>query len=60
MVESSADPAEAVRGLMTLLQLDDETHAMLVLDMQVRRWTQQDRQRIKQERDELRATLDVT
>ncbi len=59
IVESSADAAEAMRSLMGLLRLDDDAHAVVVLDMQVRRWTQEARQRIKQERDELRAALDV-
>ena len=57
VIESSEDSAEAGRALVSLLGLAEEGHAMVVLDMQMSRWTRQQRQRITDERDELRATL---
>lgn len=59
VVEASEDPDEAARGLMRLLGLDSEAQAMTVLDMQWRRWTKQDRQRLALERHELRTALDA-
>ena len=56
-IEASEDVTDAVTRLAELLGLADETHATAVLDMQMRRWTRQDRLRIRQERDELRETL---
>ena len=56
-IEASEDATEALTRLATLLGLADERNATVVLDMQMRRWTRQDRLRIRQERDELREAL---
>lgn len=54
VVESAADPDDAVAGVARLLGVD-ETGARAVLDAQLRRFTIRDRARIAEERDRLRA-----
>ncbi len=57
VVESSTDSEEAVSRLAALLGLTDAHSAQAVLDMQIGRWTQRNRERLIEERDSLRAAL---
>lgn len=57
VVASSQDPAEAAARLVRLLDLPDELGATAVLDLQVRRWTRLEHERMEQVRAELRAEL---
>lgn len=57
VVSSAASDDEARDALMALLELAEPFMAQAVLDMQVRRWTQESRQRMQTERDELRSDL---
>jgi DNA gyrase/topoisomerase IV subunit A len=57
VVSSAASEDEARNGLMALLDLTEPFMAQAVLDLQVRRWTQESRQRMQTECDELRVHL---
>ncbi len=57
VLESCATDADARTDVAALLGVDEWT-ALAVLDLQLRRFTGQSRDRIKRERDELQATLD--
>ncbi len=57
VVDSSTDSEEAVSRLAALLGLTDAHSAQAVLDMQIGRWTQRNRERLIEERDSLRAAL---
>lgn len=56
-VSSAATEDEARDALVALLDLREPFMAQAVLDMQTRRWTQEARQRMRAERDELAAWL---
>jgi DNA gyrase subunit A len=55
-VEGAADINDAIGRLMALLGLD-EIRSRAILDIQVRRWTQDSRRTIEDRMENLRATL---
>ena len=59
VVASSQDAAEATTRLVRLLDLPEERGATAVLDMQVRRWTWREHERMERVRAELRVELDA-
>lgn len=54
---SASSDEEAEAGIVELLGLEEPVHAMAVLDMQLRRMTEPERDRTRAEYDELRSAL---
>ena len=56
VVEDSEDPDEAIRRLMELLELD-ELSCLVILDMQVRRFTREQRRALAAQAEAIRTSL---
>jgi len=56
VVEGSKDPDEAIRRLVELLELDEQS-CRRILDLQVRRFTREQRRALAAEAEELRSSL---